>query len=123
MQAVPRGRPLSPEQRWRQISRETAHRGPSDCRARQQEGDMSRTRQATHPATANGHALASGGSSEKAMDPGPGDLTAPRGSEEAPGQSEEQFRLLVQAVKDYAILMLDPEGRVTSWNAGAERIK
>jgi PAS domain S-box-containing protein len=36
---------------------------------------------------------------------------------------EERFRLLVTGVKDYAILMLDPEGRVASWNAGAERIK
>jgi PAS domain S-box-containing protein len=36
---------------------------------------------------------------------------------------DEQFRLFVEVVKDYAILMLDPEGRVTSWNEGAERIK
>src|SRR5262245_23773760 len=36
---------------------------------------------------------------------------------------EEQFRLLVQSVTDYAIYMLSPEGLVTSWNAGAERIK
>jgi PAS domain S-box-containing protein len=35
----------------------------------------------------------------------------------------EQFRLLVAAVGDYAIFLLDPEGRVVSWNAGAERIK
>jgi PAS domain S-box-containing protein len=35
----------------------------------------------------------------------------------------EQFRLLVAAVRDYAIFLLDPEGRVASWNAGAERIK
>jgi PAS domain S-box-containing protein len=38
-------------------------------------------------------------------------------------ESEERFRLLVEAVQDYAIFMLDPEGRVSSWNAGAERIK
>src|SRR5215216_6818627 len=37
--------------------------------------------------------------------------------------SADQFRLLVDAVKDYAIFLLDPEGRVVSWNAGAERIK
>jgi len=37
--------------------------------------------------------------------------------------SEERFRLLVEGVKDYAILMLDPDGRVASWNAGAQRIK
>ena len=34
-----------------------------------------------------------------------------------------RFRLLVEAVKDYAIFMLDPTGRVATWNAGAERIK
>jgi PAS domain S-box-containing protein len=37
--------------------------------------------------------------------------------------SERRFRLLVDGVVDYAIVMLDPNGRVTSWNAGAERIK
>lgn len=38
-------------------------------------------------------------------------------------QSEERFRLLVESMQDYAIFMLNPEGRVTSWNIGAERIK
>jgi PAS domain S-box-containing protein len=38
-------------------------------------------------------------------------------------QREEQFQLLVAAVQDYAIFMLDPAGDVISWNAGAERIK
>jgi len=37
--------------------------------------------------------------------------------------SEQQFQLLVQGVKDYAIFMLDPQGRITTWNSGAERIK
>ena len=37
--------------------------------------------------------------------------------------SEARFRLLVEAVKDYAIFMLDPSGRVATWNAGAQRIK
>jgi len=37
--------------------------------------------------------------------------------------SEARFRLLVEAVKDYAIFMLDPSGRVMTWNAGAQRIK
>jgi PAS domain S-box-containing protein len=42
----------------------------------------------------------------------------------APGvASADQFRLLVEAVRDYAIFLLDPGGRVVSWNAGAERIK
>src|SRR5690242_17768946 len=38
-------------------------------------------------------------------------------------QSEERFRLLVESMEDYAIYMLDPEGHVTSWNNGAERIQ
>jgi len=38
-------------------------------------------------------------------------------------RSEEQFRLLVQSVTDYAIFLLDKKGNVSSWNAGAERIK
>jgi PAS domain S-box-containing protein len=38
-------------------------------------------------------------------------------------RSEERFRLLVDAVQDYAIFMLDVEGHVSSWNTGAERIK
>jgi PAS domain S-box-containing protein len=38
-------------------------------------------------------------------------------------QSEERFRLLVTSVKDYAIFMLDPEGRIATWNEGAERLK
>ena len=38
-------------------------------------------------------------------------------------QSEERFRLLVETVRDYAIFLLDPNGRVESWNAGAERFK
>ena len=37
--------------------------------------------------------------------------------------SEERFRLLVASVKDYAIFMLDPAGRVSTWNEGAQRIK
>ena len=38
-------------------------------------------------------------------------------------QSEERFRLLVESVRDYAIFMLDPDGHVLTWNAGAERFK
>lgn len=51
------------------------------------------------------------------------DLTEKREQEEALRRSEEQFRLLVQGVTDYALYMLDPDGLVSSWNAGAERIK
>ncbi len=51
------------------------------------------------------------------------DLSERQRSEEVLRRSEEQFRLLVQGVTDYAIYMLDPDGYVSSWNLGAERIK
>ena len=45
------------------------------------------------------------------------------GNEEELVQNEERFRLLVESVRDYAIFMLDPDGVVLTWNAGAERFK
>ena len=51
------------------------------------------------------------------------DITHRMQQEQALYDSELQFRMLVQGVRDYAIYMLDPEGRVTNWNAGAEAIK
>jgi diguanylate cyclase (GGDEF)-like protein/PAS domain S-box-containing protein len=44
-------------------------------------------------------------------------------AEGALGDSEEKYRMLMDGVRDYAIFLLDPGGRVLSWNAGAERIK
>jgi PAS domain S-box-containing protein len=51
------------------------------------------------------------------------DMTEQRNAQLAALESERRFRLLVQAVTDYAIFMLDLEGNVANWNAGAERIK
>jgi PAS domain S-box-containing protein len=42
--------------------------------------------------------------------------------ERPPGGTEEQFRLLMDCVTDHAIFLLDPEGRVSAWNGGAERL-
>jgi PAS domain S-box-containing protein len=50
------------------------------------------------------------------------DLTERRNQEETLRQSEQRFRVLVDGLRDYAIFMLDTDGRVTSWNSGAQRI-
>src|SRR6202140_4870760 len=44
-------------------------------------------------------------------------------AEDALRDCEEKYRMLLDEVRDYAIFMLDPQGMVVSWNAGAERIK
>jgi len=49
------------------------------------------------------------------------EVTSQRVAEERLRWTEQRFRLLVEAVQDYAIFMLDPDGRVASWNAGAQR--
>ena len=51
------------------------------------------------------------------------DITERRAAMEALHDSERQFRLLVEGVTDYALYTLDPNGIITSWNAGAQRIK
>ncbi|OGV46957.1 MAG: hypothetical protein A2X46_19350 [Lentisphaerae bacterium GWF2_57_35] len=51
------------------------------------------------------------------------DNTARKKIEDQLRWTEESFRLMVESVSDYAIVMLDPLGRVVSWNSGAQRIK
>jgi len=51
------------------------------------------------------------------------DMTEKRKAQQALIEAEQRFRILVQGVTDYAIYLLDTEGRVTNWNAGAARIK
>ena len=51
------------------------------------------------------------------------DLTERQAAEESLRATQQQFQLLVQGVTDYAIYMLSPSGEISSWNAGAERIK
>ncbi|HEU4722104.1 MAG TPA: PAS domain-containing sensor histidine kinase [Gemmatimonadaceae bacterium] len=51
------------------------------------------------------------------------DLTERRAAVERLRSSEERLRVLIQSVRDYGIFMLDPDGRVASWNEGARRIK
>ena len=51
------------------------------------------------------------------------DVTGQRTAEAELRRTEQRLRLLVEAVQDYAIFMLDPDGHVASWNAGAQRTK
>lgn len=51
------------------------------------------------------------------------DISEKKAAQEALAQSERQFRMLVAGVVDYALIMLDPNGVITQWNAGAQHIK
>jgi len=50
------------------------------------------------------------------------DISEDRQAENALRQSEEQMRLMIASLRDYALFMLDPSGRVATWNPGAEQI-
>lgn len=50
------------------------------------------------------------------------DFRARQLAEEALRQSEERFRQIIESIRDYSIVMLDPTGRIVSWNPGAQRI-
>ena len=52
-----------------------------------------------------------------------GDLVAQQQGDAVLAESEQKFRILVQGVIDYAIYMIDPQGYITNWNLGGERIK
>ena len=52
-----------------------------------------------------------------------GDMRGTRGDAGQIATPDDRFRHMVDAIEDYAIFVLDPDGRVMSWNAGAERIK
>jgi PAS domain S-box-containing protein len=51
------------------------------------------------------------------------DVTERRRAEQELRRNEEYFRLLVESVQDHGVFMLSPDGKVTSWNPGAERMK
>src|SRR6185437_13331422 len=51
------------------------------------------------------------------------DVTAEKAAADKLLESERQFRLLVEALTDYSIIMLDRDGYISKWNSGAQRIK
>jgi PAS domain S-box-containing protein len=53
----------------------------------------------------------------------PTQVQTPNLAEDPLWDSEEKYRMLLDGIKDYAIFVLDPQGQILSWNAGAERIK
>jgi PAS domain S-box-containing protein len=78
------------------------------------------TNSARSPPTAAVRDLSMPNAAEKHLAPKKGRR---RLMEEALRESQEQYRMLLDGIEDYAIFMMDPEGRIVSWNVGAERIK
>jgi PAS domain S-box-containing protein len=109
---------IHPDDRDVVLAQRDAMTGPSDFEFRiaRPAGDVRWIRTRAEPvAVANGHVARIAAVID--------DVTEERALNDALSASEQRFRLLVSSVTDYAIIMLDPVGRVTGWNPGAERIK